>query len=177
MPREIVRIRFTSKFPVGVGVRFFATIAYPDNQNNRERYQLALSRLAVLARAKGDLEFANTLFHIVPQIFVASDYDCLKILKRGNRKLEQHVAAAKWLVMPHFRDDRLKPLQVKKDGEFIIPTLNKMTLVAMDELCWVGNIKSAPTFKIEDLGLCASNRTCRRSVRARLLLRGPRLSY
>ena len=36
MPREIVRISLASKFPIEVGARFFATIAYPDNQN-RER--------------------------------------------------------------------------------------------------------------------------------------------
>ena len=50
MPREIVRINVGSKFPVEVAARFFATIAYPDNRNERERYHLALCRWYVLMR-------------------------------------------------------------------------------------------------------------------------------
>jgi len=45
------------------------------------------------------------------------------------------------------RNEKLKPLQVEKDGEFIIPTINKMTLVAMEELGWTGKAESVPTFK------------------------------
>ncbi len=156
MPREIVRINVGSKFPVEVAARFFATIAYPDNPNERERYHLALCHWCVLMRVKGDPDvtgaegdpdFASKLLYIVPAIFVASDHDCVRALKRGSEKLLQRIAAARWLVMPHLRDEKLKPLQVVKGGEFIIPTVNKMTLVAMKELGWTGKAESIPTFK------------------------------
>jgi hypothetical protein len=149
MPREIVRINVASKFPIEVGARFFATIAYPDNKNERERYHLAVCRFYVLWRAQRDLDFASKPHFIVPAIFVSSDHDCVQTLKRGNKKLNHHLAAAKWLVGPHLRDEnqKLKPLQVEKDGEFIIPTLNRMAIVAMDELGWTGKAKSVPTFK------------------------------
>jgi hypothetical protein len=149
MAREIVRINVASKFPIEVGARFFATIAYPDNRSERQRYHLALCRFYLLARMKRDLDFASKILPIVPAIFVPSDHDCVQTLKRGNKKLNHHLAAAKWLVGPHLRDEKqkLKPLQVEKDGEFIIPTLNRMTIVAMDELGWTGKAKSVPTFK------------------------------
>jgi hypothetical protein len=74
MPREIVRINVASKFQIGVGARFFATIAFPDNRNERERYHLALCRRYVVARAEGDLDFASKELPIVPAIFVSSDH-------------------------------------------------------------------------------------------------------
>jgi hypothetical protein len=92
MPREIVRINVASKFPIEAGARFFATIAYPENRNERERYHLALCRLYVAARAKGDLDFASKLLPIVPAIFVSSDHECLRALKRGNNKLKHRLA-------------------------------------------------------------------------------------
>jgi hypothetical protein len=147
MPREIVRINVASKFPIEVGARFFATIAHPDNPNERERYQLALGRWYVLKRVQRDAEFAGKLHFITPAIFKYSDQDCVRVLNRGNKKLEHRFAATRFLVMPHLRDVKLKPLQVEKDGEFFIPTLNKMTLVAMEEVGWIGKAKSIPTFK------------------------------
>jgi hypothetical protein len=100
---------------------------------------LALCRFYVLKRATSNLDFASELHLIVPAIFVSSDYDCIRALKRGNKKLRHRLAAARWLVMPHLRDEKLKPLQVKEGREFIIPTLNKMSLVAMGN--WVGQEK------------------------------------
>jgi hypothetical protein len=147
MPREIVRINVASKFPIEAGARFFATIAYPDNRNERERYYLALCRWYVLMRAQDDLRFASTSHFIVPAIFVSSDHDCVRTLNRGNKKLIHRLTATRWLVMPHLRDEKLEPLQVKEHGEFIIPTINKMTLVAMEELGWTGKTESVPTFK------------------------------
>jgi hypothetical protein len=147
MPREIVRINVASKFPIEAGARFFATIAYPDNRNERERYHLALCRFYVLWRAQRDIEFASKLHFIVPEIFVSSDHDCVQTLKRGNKKLNHRLTATRFLVMPHFRDEKLKPLKVEKDGEFIIPTLNRMSLVAIEELGWTGKAESIPTFK------------------------------
>jgi hypothetical protein len=147
MPREIVQINVASKFPTEVGARFFATIAYPDNRNERERYHLALCRWYVLKRAQRDPGFASKLLFIVPAIFVSSDHDCVRTLKRGNKKLVHRITATRWLVMPHLRDEKLKPLQVEKDGEFIIPILNKMTLVALEALGWTGKEESVPTFK------------------------------
>jgi hypothetical protein len=147
VPREIVRINVASKFPIEAAARFFATIAYPDNRNERERYHLALCRYYVHMRVQDDPGFASKLLTIVPAIFVSSDYDCVRTLKRGNKKLNHRLAATRWVVMPHLRDEKLKPLQVKEHGEFIIPTLNKMTLIAMEELGWTGKTESVPTFK------------------------------
>jgi hypothetical protein len=147
MPREILRINVGSKFPIEAGARFFATIAYPDNRNERERYHLAICRFYVLKRAQDDLDFASKLHFIVPAIFASSDHDCVQTLKRGNKKLNHRLTATRRLVMPHFRDEKLKPLQVEEDGEFIIPTLNKMSLVAMEDLGWTGKAESVPTFK------------------------------
>ena len=146
MPREIVRINAASKFQIEVGARFFATIAYPDNRNKRERYHLALCRQYVAAKAEGGLDFACKVLPIVPAIFVSSDHEYVRALKRGNNKLKHRLAAAQ-LIMPHFREEKLKPLQVGEHGEFIIPTLNKMTLVAMERLGWTGKAESVPTFK------------------------------
>ena len=147
MPREIVRINVASKFQIEVGARFFATIAYPDNRNERERYHLALCRQYVVARAKGDLDFASKELPIVPAIFVSSDHEYVRALKRGENKLKHRLAAARSLLLPHLREEKLKPLQVEEDGEFIIPTLNKMILMAMEELGWTGKAESVPTFK------------------------------
>jgi hypothetical protein len=147
MPREIVRINVASKFPTEVGARFFATIAYPDNRNERERYHLALCRWYLLVRAQRNPGFVSKVHLIVPAIFVPSNYDCMRTLKRGNKKLSQRLAATRWLVMPHLRADQLKPIQVEKNGEFIVPTINKMTLVAMEALGWTGKTESVPTFK------------------------------
>ena len=176
MPREIVRINVASKFPVEAGARFFATIAYPDNPNERERYHLALCHWYVVTRAEGDPDFASKLLYIVPAIFVSSDHDCVRALKRGNKKLLHRIAAARWLVMPHLRDEKLKPLQVVKGGEFIIPTLNKMTLVAMKELGWTGKAESIPTFKSK---IWAPSRAVAHAAAAYcvcVLSRGPHIS-
>ena len=130
-----------------------------------------------LARAEGDLDFASKVLPIVPAIFVSSDYDCVRALKRGNKKLKHRLAAARWLVMPHFRDEKLKPLQVEEDGEFIIPTLNKMTLVAMEELGWTGKAESVPTFKSK---IWAPSRPVVHAAAAYVLAcyhRGPHISY
>jgi hypothetical protein len=147
MPREIVRINVGSKFPIEVGARFFATIAYPDNRNERERYRLALCRWYIVTRAERDPDFASKLALIVPAIFVSCDHDCIQALKRGNKQLVHRLTATHWLVMPHLRAEKLKPLQVEKDGEFIVPTINKMIPVAMEALGWTGKAKSVPTFK------------------------------
>jgi hypothetical protein len=147
VPRESVRINVASEFPIEVGARFFATIAHPEDRNERERYHFALCHLCVLARAKSDLDFATSLLPIIPAIFVSSDHARLQTLKRGNKKLRHRLATAKFLVMPHFRERKLEPLQVEKDRELIVPTLNKMTLVAMKELGWTAKPKSVPTFK------------------------------
>jgi hypothetical protein len=98
-------------------------------------------------RVQGDCEFGSKLLPIVPAILVSSDCDCLRFFKRGNKKLIHRVATARWLVMPHLRKEKLKPLRIKKDREFIVPTINKMTLVAMEQLGWTGKAKSIPTFK------------------------------
>jgi hypothetical protein len=147
MPREIVRINVASKFPIEAGARFFATIAHPDNRNERERFRLALCRWYMLTRSERDPDFANKLTLIVPAIFVLSDDDCIRTLKRGWTKLNHRLTATRWLVMPHLRVEQLKPLQVEENGQFIVPTLNKMTLVAMKALGWTGKSESVPTFK------------------------------
>ena len=121
MPREIVRINVASKFQIEVGARFFATIAFPDNRNERERYHLALCRRYVGRYP----DFASKELPIVPAIFVSSDHEYVRALERGNNKLKHRLAAA-LVLLPHLRDEKLKPLQVGEPGEFIIPTLNKI---------------------------------------------------
>jgi hypothetical protein len=149
MPREIVRIDLSSKFPIEVGARFFSVIAYPDNARERDRYSLAISRLYVQRRAENDPEFGRTLHYVVPAIFRASWLDVERAFKTGNKYLRRRIAAARWIVMPHLRGEGLKPIHVEKDGQLqaVIPTLNNMGRFAMDELGWRGTSKSMPTLK------------------------------
>jgi len=149
MPREIVHVNLSSKFPIEIGARFFSIIAYPDNAQERDRYSLAISRLYVQRRAENNPEFGRTLHYIPPAIFVAPWRDVERTFKRGNKHLRRRIAAARWIAMPHLRGEGLKPIQVQREGviEAVIPTLKNMGIFAMDELGWQGKSKSVPTLK------------------------------
>jgi len=151
MPREIVRIDLSSKFPMEVGARFFSTIAYPEPKDaeERDRYFLAISRLYVHLRVKENPEFGKTLHYIVPAIFTPPWRDFVRTLKKGNKRLFCQITAATWIAMPHFRGEGLKPVEVEINGQLqsIIPTVKNMGMIAMNELGWQGKSTSIPTLK------------------------------
>jgi hypothetical protein len=147
MPREIVHIDLSSKFPMEAGARFFSTLAYPDATHQRNQYSLQLCRWYVLRRVKDNPEFGRTPHFIIPAIFAVPEYDAVQILKRGNQKLHHNLTATYWIAMPHFRGIGLKPIQIDENGESVIPTVNNMSMLAMEELGWQGKGKSVPTLK------------------------------
>jgi hypothetical protein len=149
MPRETVRINLSSRFPIEVGARFFSVLAYPNPADLAERKQFcwAICRLYLLKRVQDDPEFGSRPYLIVPAIYATSHYEFIRTFKKGNKKLLHSLIAARWIAMPHLRDDKSRPVQIEKDGEAIVPTVKNMSIVAMEELGWKGKGKSLPTFK------------------------------
>jgi hypothetical protein len=160
MPREVVRIDVSSNFRIEPAARFFATLAFPDavDRHDREQFWLALCRWYIAKRVNDDAEFGRTPYDIVPAIFTATQQETVRILRRGIKNLHHRITATNWIVMPHLRGRGLmphlrgvglKPIQIEKNGqlESVIPTVNNMSVLAMEELGWRGKGKSVSTLK------------------------------
>jgi hypothetical protein len=150
MPREIVHINLSSKFPMEVGARFFSIIAYPDDRERRHRFSLAISRIYVEWRAMVDPEFSNKLQYIVPEIFLPRLADAITTFKKGNKHLWHHITAAKWIALPHLMREGLQSVQVQtKLGELklVVPKIKNMGIWAMGELGWQEKATNVPTLK------------------------------
>jgi hypothetical protein len=152
MPREIVRIDLSSKFPIEVGARFFSIIAYPEAKDAiaRHQFSLAISRMYIEWRAMVDPEFVGKLHYVVPEILLARFPEAKRTFKRGNKRLRHHFTAASRIALPQFKGNRLKPILLQtKDGQLqsLIPTVKNMATLAMGDLGWLGKATSLPTFK------------------------------
>lgn len=157
MPRETVRIDVSSNFPIEPGARFFSTLAFPDavDRHDREQFWLALCRWYIAKRVNDDAEFGRTPQLIVPAIFTPTQQETVRIWRKGVKNLRHHIMATYWIAiphlrgigsMPHLRGIGLKPIQIEKKGQLrsIIPTVNNMSMLAMEEFGWRGKGKSLP---------------------------------
>jgi hypothetical protein len=80
MPRETVFIPFNSRPPWEAAAMYFAHIAFPDlaDERNRATFCMALSRWAIIERAKRDAAWAQTPHTIHPKIFSQTERQCVR---------------------------------------------------------------------------------------------------
>jgi hypothetical protein len=93
MPREVVGIPITCE-PLYVAVAvFLAVLAYPDNGDKRASFGLALQREHLRLRADEDEAFAAQPQPIRPALFLISDSDVRKTMRKGARELAERKEA------------------------------------------------------------------------------------
>lgn len=105
MPRETLEITLGELDPYRCGAEFLGIVAYPDPRDKNARYAFTqtLVRLAILRRMEVDPDWAKGPQVIRPAYFTGSDVLHSRVLRRGTMKLNQRLAIAKFLVIPHLR--------------------------------------------------------------------------
>jgi hypothetical protein len=105
MPRETIEITLSNLDPYRSGATLLGIIAYPDprDKNERDAFTQTLVRLAILRRIEVDPDWAKGPQVIRPAYFTGSDVLHSSVLRRGTKKLNQRLAIAKFLVIPHLR--------------------------------------------------------------------------
>jgi hypothetical protein len=135
MSREKVLIELCCPFPYKAGGQLLATLAYPDRDRGgldlRYRFLWALCRWLVLRRARKEPEFATNAQPIVPAIFTADHTDYLHDLESGNKKLNERLVAANWIVLPHLKAVMTGKLE-EVEGEY--PHVYHLAQLAMENL-------------------------------------------
>ena len=104
MPRETISIPLRVLPIYEAGSYFFAGIIYPDDNTQREHSRVAISRWAILERAKYDKEWRRSVQKITPDIFLQDEVSYLRC----------HLERAHLILGPKFSDqfDRLVRLSV-----------------------------------------------------------------
>jgi hypothetical protein len=133
MPRETIEILLSQLAPYQSGAHFVAVVTYPDplDRHERDKYHQAIVRWAIERRMYLDPEWAKMLQPIRPAWFSGSDAAHDAILKRGNKRLRERMAAAQFILLPHLRAvDSGRPQTVNG----FVPTVNNMAILAGDLL-------------------------------------------
>jgi hypothetical protein len=102
MPRDTVAIPLSSVPAYEAAAEFFAHIVYPDpiDATEREKYRIALSRWAVLERAKVDKDWDRAAPQIRPSIFSQPEKLFSSVWDRGTDLLLRRMSCA-LMIMPH----------------------------------------------------------------------------
>jgi hypothetical protein len=109
MPREIIVIPFNSLPVYEASAIFFSTIVYPDalDQTQREKFRIALSRWAVLERAKIDNDWRRSVQQIRPEIFSQEERLYMQTLERGSHLFAKRIVCALTMIGPHLSKEPL----------------------------------------------------------------------
>lgn len=105
MPRETFEITLGELDPYRCGADFLGIVAYPDPQDEKQRegFTQSLARQTILRRIELDPTWAKDPQLIRPGYFSGTDALHSSVLKRGTKKLNQRLAVAKFIVIPHLR--------------------------------------------------------------------------
>jgi hypothetical protein len=114
-PREKVTIRFSSLPTFEAAAEFYSYLAYPDqiDATNRENYRIALSRWAVLERAKLDNEWKESTEmerSIRPLIFSQSEKFFESTRIRGGKIWWDRAVCASMMLLPQLAWDQFDEL-------------------------------------------------------------------
>ena len=103
MPRETMSIPLKSLPVYEASAVLFSTIAYPNplDESQREKFRIALSRWAILARATIDSQWGGVAQEIKPQIFSQAEHLFLQSYERGSDLLARRVLCAATMIGPH----------------------------------------------------------------------------
>ena len=117
MPRQTVIIQLSSLPAYEAAAELFSYVAYPDpdEEVDRQRFEIALSRWALMERAKIEPEWARTLQEIRPSIFSQSEKFFMKCWSDGCSLLHERAGCAFSMAAPFLGgkarlvDDELTP--------------------------------------------------------------------
>jgi hypothetical protein len=102
VPREKISIPLKTLPVYEASAVFFSTIAYPSplDRTQRENFRIALSRRAVLERAKLDPEWRKNAQQIRPEIFSQEENHYFCTLERGGQLLRKRIFCAVLMITP-----------------------------------------------------------------------------
>jgi hypothetical protein len=103
MPRETISIPLKSLPVYEASAVFFSAIAYPDplDKVQRENFRIAMSRWAILERAKIDKEWRKAAQEIRPEIISQEERLYLQSSEKGTDLLTKRIFCAAIMVGPH----------------------------------------------------------------------------
>jgi hypothetical protein len=130
-PRESVTLRFGSLPTYEAAAEFYAYLAYhdPSEVTEREKYRIALSRWAIIERAKLDKDWNQSAdASIRPLIFSQPEKLFLKTYERGGKIWWRRGIYASMMLLPH--------LALEDDG--LPPTVTNITLAACRSFGYAG---------------------------------------
>ena len=110
MPRETISIPLKSLPVYEASAVFFSTIAYPNplEETEREKFRIALSRWAILERAKIDKQWGGVAQEIKPEIFSQGEKLFLQSYERGLDLLTRRLICAAAIIRSSFVQNSAK---------------------------------------------------------------------
>jgi hypothetical protein len=136
MPRETITITVCELEWYLAGAQFVSALAYPDDRDadERSRFEQALVRWTLDWRMKHDAKWATEPQPIKPAYFSGPDNNHAAILKRGNKKFEQHLVVAYYFALPHFKAVEAGKTMEKQWHQRLPPTVENMSVLAANYL-------------------------------------------
>jgi hypothetical protein len=131
--------------PYQSGARFFAAIGYPDDVEQRQLYFQAIVRYAIDRWMDLDEHWASGLRRIRPVYFSGSDKQQQSILRRGNKRVHERLAAAQFFLLPHLRAIDTGRSQKVESYE---PTVGNMAILTMNFLGMQGDSQATVKHRI-----------------------------
>lgn len=109
MPRETVLVPFKSLPACEAAAVFFSTIAYPDPLDKAlcKNFRIALSRWAILERARIDSNWRCSPQQITPEVFSQEQRHYQRTIETGVSLLTKRIVCANTFVTPHLTKEPL----------------------------------------------------------------------
>src|ERR1700722_8202047 len=110
MPRETISIPLKSLPVYEASAVFFSTIAYPDplDKDQRQNFRIAMSRWAILERARIDKEWRGRTQEIRPEVFSQEERLYLQSSEKGSDLLTKRVFCTAIMIGPHLPTDPIR---------------------------------------------------------------------
>jgi hypothetical protein len=133
MPRETIAINVSTLPIYEAGAVFLSCVAYPDSENERQKFYMALCRETIIQMANQDGDWAWQPQSIKPGFFIIGDQTAEKAINKGFELLKKRIAAGHRYFMP-FILERWNDPNLRVHG--FEPKVTNMAILAATDLQW-----------------------------------------